>query len=443
MTVTDSTTFGTPGYAGGMSAVDLDPEPVALDSESDAVLADMRRAFGRILATLGVRRPIELQRKLKLDAKMSWQICKVAGVSSKQASASSIPSRAALTRFVNTAAEAGVAAGELQALAGVYDRFERLVERHAGDRASFNSLITTSAGLSKEWLATDLQHRRNMFRGECHVMGVHARTRVVTAILEPDAQGGVRFLSLSGYVGLRVLREMDDIRLHGCHMRKGDADAAMPAIRHRAVTAAAPGGFMLEAFCSRPLSATRVLQGGNKDTSWISTLLVRPKVGNLGLTTVMFGEYYLLDALPETVGAFVTIPQEVLMIDVLVAPGILTGPPRPRVFRGSDMSPSNPGDEPPDIVPLFGSYDLQSLGHGTSDLATADVSQYPEFVRAAAQDLAGDIETFSTWRFRLEYPVYHSTCRLELPCDRGRPAGVATPDAGGNAAAPAGSAVRE
>lgn len=106
------------------------------------------------------------------------------------------------------------------------------------------------------------------------------------------------------------------------------------------------------------------------------------------------------------------------------------------------MSPSSPGDEPPDVVTLFGSFNVQSLGHGTGDLATADVAQYPEFVRAAAQDLSGDIETFGAWRLRLEYPIFHSTCRLELPCGRAHPAGVAPPD-GGDGAAPDGAAFRE
>ena len=45
-------------------------------------------------------------------------------------------------------------------------------------------------------------------------------------------------------------------------------------------------------------------------------------------------------------------------------------------------------------------------------MATADVPRLPEMVRAAAGDLAGDVETFEVWRVRLEYPVYQSTVRL-------------------------------
>ena len=45
---------------------------------------------------------------------------------------------------------------------------------------------------------------------------------------------------------------------------------------------------------------------------------------------------------------------------------------------------------------------------------TADVPGYPEMVRAAARDLRGDVEQFECWRVRLEYPIYHSTCRVAL-----------------------------
>ncbi len=393
-----------------MAVAELEQRTVTFHSESDEVLADVRRAFGTVLATLGVRRPIELQRLLKLDSKMSWQICKVAGLSGRTASIPSVPSRASVTRFVNGVSAAGVPARQVQSLNTAYNRFEQLVERHAGDRTSFNSLVASPTELSKEWLATDLQHRRNMFRGESHVMGVHARTRLVAGIFERDSGGGHRFLSLTGYVGLRVLRAMDLIRVHGCSTHNNNHDAYSQISQHRSLTAGSKDSFLLETFCSQPVSNMQVSHGGPIDNSWVRTYLVRPDIGNMGLTTVMFGESYLFKQPVETNSALVTIPLEVLMIDVLAAPGLFCDAPSLSVFREGDMVVA---DSPPPTI-LLGDYKVQSLGRGTSDLATADVPNYPDLIHAAALDLQGDIETFDVWRVRLEFPVYHTNYCLNL-----------------------------
>lgn len=148
----------------------------------------------------------------------------------------------------------------------------------------------------------------------------------------------------------------------------------------------------------------------------MQTLLLNPLIGNLGLATLMFGENYLLSELPETVGAVVTIPLEAIVLDVIIAPDILSSAPRLSVFRGSDMVMN---EMPPEPSPILGDYKVQFLGTGTSDIATADVPRYPELIRSAARDLSRDIETFDVWRVRLEFPVYHSTCRLELPVEKG------------------------
>ena len=242
-------------------------------------------------------------------------------------------------------------ASEVASLAETYDRFERLVQRHAGDRTSFNSLVAAAAGeTNDEWIATDVQHRRNMFRGECHVMGVHAQTRVVAALLErAGTEGGFRLVTVSGYVGIRVLRSMDRVRIHGFRLQQEQPGDLLASHRHRPLTAA-PDGFLLEEFSTRPLPATQVSQGESGESQWVQTFLVKPEVGNLGLTTVMFGEHYLLDSPPTRLSSLLLLPSEVLVMDLLVAPGVLSGPPPLSVFRGDDQALHRP----PDVTPAVG-----------------------------------------------------------------------------------------
>lgn len=378
-------------------------------SEASEVLSQLQRSFSCVLATLGIRRPVELQKLLNLHAKLSWQICKVASDTGGMLTAPSIPPRVHVSRFVEGAEACGVPAEQVRALWAAYDRFEQLVARHAGDRTSFNSLIASEP--TDEWLAADLQHRRNMFRGECHAMGVHAQTRLTTVILEPTGRGTeCRFLAVNGYVGLRVLRPIETVRIHRFRLRPARPGEPFEARDHRPLTIGSPDSFLLESFSTRPLPPTQINRGQAGEFQWIETALDRPEVGNLGRSTMLFGERSLLESPLDQINAMLSLPVEVVLVDLLVAPNLPVGAPQMSYFRGDDRV----ADRMPDLLPLLGDQTIVSLGHGTGNLATPDVISYPELIRGAAADLEQDIETFKVWRVRVEYPLYHSTVRLSL-----------------------------
>ncbi len=196
-------------------------ETSEFERDATEVLTSFKVAVSSVLAAVGVRRPVELQQTLKLQSTLSWQLFKVAGERSVLSAGGSVPSRASVARFADAAAGVGVPAETVGSLMAAYGGFERLVERHAGDRTSFNSLVSAVTGREDDWLAADLQHRRNMYRGFSAVLGVQVQTKLNCSIVlgRPGTRAcDVAFLS--GLVDLRMLRPRDAFRVFGFALRK-------------------------------------------------------------------------------------------------------------------------------------------------------------------------------------------------------------------------------
>ncbi len=196
----------------------------------------------------------------------------------------SVPSRASVARFADAAAGVGVSAETVGSLMAAYGGFEQLVERHAGDRTSFNSLASAVTGRQDDWLAADLQHRRNIYRGFSAVLGVRAQTKLNCSIVlgRPGTKAcDVAFLS--GLIDLRMLRPRDAFRVFGFKLRKLKDT---PELRPMGMSGD-PASYALDALCSQPVPAMETDAGERGRQRWVVSSLVRPQPGRQGATTVM------------------------------------------------------------------------------------------------------------------------------------------------------------
>ncbi len=383
-------------------------EPVDFERDATDVLTQFKVAVNSVLAAVGVRRPVELQQALKLQSTLSWQLFKVAGERSVLSAGGSVPSRASVARFAEAAAEVGVPAEMVGSLMTAYTGFERLVERHAGDRTSFNSLVSAVTGKEDDWLAADLQHRRNMYRGFSAVLGVQVRTKLnCSVVLGRPGSTACDVAFLSGLVDLRMLRPRDAFRVFGFTLRKlKDA----PDLRSMGMSAN-PDSYCMDDYCSQPTPPMETLAGERGRRRWVESSLVRPQLGKQGATTVMFGGTSRLDDCPSAFTAVVNIPAETLIHDVLISPAMRGAATLvPRVILGSD----NPAERGPSAVTLQGDHRIERLGRGVNGLATADVPGYAEMVRAVTAKLGYDAEDLEAWRLRLPFPVHQSVVRIRL-----------------------------
>ncbi len=391
-------------------------ETSEFERDATEVLTSFKAAVSSVLAAVGVRRPVELQQALKLQSTLSWQLFKVAGERSVLSAGGSVPSRASVARFADAAAGVGVAAETVASLMTAYGGFEQLVERHAGDRTSFNSLVSAVTGREDDWLAADLQHRRNMYRGFSAVLGVQVQAKLNCSIVlgRPGTKAcDVAFLS--GLVDLRMLRPRDAFRVFGFTLRKLKDT---PDLRPLGMSDD-PANYCMDAFCSQPVPPMETAAGQHGRRRWVESSLVRPQLGRQGATTLMFGGTSHLKECPSSFSAVVNVPTETLIHDVLISPAARDGATLDaRVLLGSD----NPSERGPSATVLNGDHRIEPLGRGVAGLATADVPGYADMLRAVTAKLGHDVEELEAWRLRLSFPVYQSVAKIRLvPADGNRP----------------------
>jgi hypothetical protein len=416
-----------------MSIAKQSTKRLTFDVDAAQVLGALRTSIANVLATAGgVRKPADLQKSFKLDGTLSWQIFQISGMRGGDgvalARGANVPSRTSLKKFLEAAKSRGIDAAKVERVWSDYERFEKLVDVHAGDRTSFNSMVSaagvSSAGnLDDEWMAANAQHARNAFRSMSHATGMQAKTKMICGIYNENESAMKDRWDISvvvGYVGLRLLRPSPTVQVFRIRMVEPDLRSFVQ--REPLGLSDAGKGYLLEDFATKPLPAFAMKE---LDAGWLVGELNDPDVGNLGASTMPFGVVYRHLPIPgsaelpnktENADVVADKPVELILCDCMVKPGMMRGArPTAEVFLGNRHNDAKvlPGD----LIPLLGDHRVELLGKGPEALASADVPQYPDMIQAAADKLGWDVSQHEVWRIRIEYPFYQATVRMkwELP----------------------------
>jgi hypothetical protein len=115
------------------------------EAESRETLVRLRSVLAEFLASLSgrVAKTADLRKALKLDHKLSWKIIRIATASDPLAEAIHVPSPANFKTLLKAAAKYKVPVNHVNSLARIAAEFDELVARHAGDRATFDSMVIT------------------------------------------------------------------------------------------------------------------------------------------------------------------------------------------------------------------------------------------------------------------------------------------------------------
>jgi hypothetical protein len=375
--------------------------------EASQVLESLRNRVADVLSDLGdFSKPAEVQRALLLDKTLSRQVFKLACNSEPMANGNIVPSQTSIHRFLEVAKGRGIDNEKIQGVLTAYKQFDDLIRTHAGDRATFNSMVSAATGVDDEWLAADLQHRRNAFRTMSHTMGMQIKTRMMLFVINSIEEGQAYQLAvISGCIGLRVLRQMPSVRIHGAALGPlGDSN--MPSWEPLGLNEG-PSDDLLEPFCTKPLPDLKVTNGNDEFGKWHQVAIEQPEIGNLGTTTLFFGSLCRripIGSEPLRVHSSNRKPAEVVLFDVLIDPRIASGG-KP-VSRGVLGQNERYGSE---IIPLQGKFNPELLGRGPAALSTPEVPRYAEMLGAISQKIGLNLTDFNAWRLRLEYPLYQST----------------------------------
>lgn len=396
------------------------PEPTFREDIA-TVLSRLRSQLCDVIAAVPeeVSKGADLHRALKIDRTLSWKVFKVANAADPLSAGPHVPSPANLSTFFKAAAKRGVPAELVEAAVRTAREFEKVVSLHAGDRATFDSMVS-ALGDRDTAEQVDLAHRRLIYRGQRHIYGVQARTQLKFAAIQPASNPLlVDFARIEGLVDLRQLRGNAPLVISRSAVRNDDGSTREIVREALDPLPASPRLSLLRQFCSQPLPEYREVDRGSNG---VDTELISKGVGKRAAITCIEGHVVRAgfpryrDRLNREAAntTRVLTPCEVLVLDLLVHEGTCESiTPRMRVCSERlGPAPSLDDMQERDLLPMSGS--VAYLGKGPSVLHTPDVPRYAQLGQYVFDRLGWDGNAFDVYRCRIEYPVVPSEVMIQF-----------------------------
>lgn len=387
------------------------------EAQASQVLLLLRRALAAVLTAvpgLDARSSAtDVQRALRINSKLSWQLHKFANTKNPLEVACHLPKPAAMSRFSEAARRKSVPAVLIDELQRNVDEFNRLIADHAGDRATFDSMVGNISGDTAA-AQLNVQHRRDAFRAQSQIWGVQASAMASLMIFRSgekvDTVDGV---IVGGHINLRRFRH--DARWI-LFSRSVASDKLMlgslGALPLNPEDFKRYGAPLLSQFCSQPAGAFRMVE----TPQHVRCIEAMPDdIGNNSVATYLSGEVWRNVGYTNAENrrwliarASMRIPVQVLYHDIMVHRD-LPVVPEPEIRQFGDL---RTGDDtlihsPSEQLPLYDT--ITPLGRGVDGVFANDVPRYPELAAYAHQCVGWDPSEFDVYRCRIEYPVLPAT----------------------------------
>lgn len=409
-----------------------------------AALRQLRSAVSAVISGIPAvpgRRTIasaaDLQRILEVPTTLAWKVHKLAYSTDPAADIESIPGQAAFKRFLQAAEEAGVPHPSLQSAASAVDEFEDFVKSHAGDRRTFESMVSGLAEDGSEKM--DLAHKRAAFKAQSHFLGLQAKTHLGCFVYRPSEADPdqLDWLIVRGMVGLRRLRQNASWIISRTRVVNDDGTMRHSYTREPLdpKNDETHGISLLREFCSRPLPKLRRVTAG---LGFMNVEVVGEGVGNSSAQTCFVADVYRKafvryrdehNATQASV-THVRTPCEALLADVLVYEGTFGDPNTNAIAQLNVFSDHRVVD--PVVTGgvrecdrLTVSESVTYLGKGVEAMHTPDVPRYPEMIGQSLARLGWEARKFDVYRCRIEFPIMPSSVvvQFDLPTKPGQSTG--------------------
>lgn len=388
----------------------------AFRDEAERVLGRLSRSLGRMIAAVpgSIQNASELQHALGLDRALSWQVFRVGTAPDPVEAGADLPRAYPMTKALKAAAARGVPQEIITEARAAYEDYELLVAEHAGERASFDSMIR---GLRRTASQVTLKERRSTFRGNRAIWGMHADA-VYMCMISHDSGGKQQDnLVILGHVGMRKLRP------------EGELCAA-----HRWLSAnaneAGPGGFgkrtplesrssaVVEAFSTQPLPPLKMQE---LEPGVVEMALELETIGNAGAITYFVRNIARgVSAGPEPwsrMGHTVRMPAETLVMDMLVPAGHYDATTAHAATYGNLRRPDRAHqhrDE--DRIPVGES--VMYLGQVIDRLQTPLIPRCPEMIDHLLREQGWHEDRYDIFRCIVKYPILHAAVALRVDRQR-------------------------
>lgn len=392
---------------GRTSASPASPKQLAFNSEFDRRVRSLRDALKRLFRTMpvAVKRATDLQLALGIRAPLAWQVFRFTNARESTAEIANLPLPDAMDRFLTASAKQPIPKTAVSAVRERYHEFQEMVERHAGDRATFDAMVS---GLTNEACeAVDLKSRRAAFRASASLWGMQARM-TYRCLIGDIRENGREPLSaiIQGARQVRALRTNRSIPV--CRRtitltKAGRPDEWVPG-------AIAIG--LLEDFCSPDLPRITTKIRGSVAHDFIEM----KDVGLTARTDVFLATKlgYCLEDDDNQLGvtSMIRMPAEEYVADLLTPAGAMD--PHSAIVRVLGcMEDVSAAETASDEYLLPSDHKAEYLGHDLDALNLEGLPRCAEQVRFVLRDMGRSRREHDIFRCRVRFPTLHTCIALD------------------------------
>lgn len=387
------------------------PHTPPLELEAQEVLPRVRSAVARVLGSVpdAGRRPAAVSRALGLHQTLAWKLVQIVENPDPFATVQHIPGEGGIEIFLKAAASKGVPAAQVEAVRAAVADFRRLIESHAGDRASLELML---AGLAQRPVSpVELSIRKAGFRCASYTWGVQCRAGIKTLFLKQGADPDTfDIAAVRGYIGLRRVRPNTAWPLSRRRYFNETGQVQRSTVRPIDPGSGTDTIPLLTPFCSRPLPdiETVISDNGMKEYR------LRPgPVGDRSAINCFIGD--IMPGRGERWGSEVDrtfdhglqnrTPAEAITVDAFVHRDLWNDidPESLVISELSDEPWYAPNKAPGDRLPF--PEQVRRLGRGVEASPCPEYPQYPDLIEYVFDRLGWRAEEFTLFRLRVEYPV--------------------------------------
>jgi hypothetical protein len=289
-----------------------------------ALQGSLRALYGAVDAD--VAKPQDVARRFRLNKNLTWKIAKLLQTADPLEAVPAIPGAEGIGILLTAMEREGAGTEVTGPVRRDFESFDAMMRSHASDRATLDLLID---GMAQGAKALEVS-RKLAFRGNSGIWGLQARVRSMLQVLAPTAGRPDRLddVLVGGLHDLRRLRPVQGWPIFRfSHYGLGAEGQARPRDFSPIEPPASPDepALIMRSFCSPPGAEVRSVRT-DRD---IRHELVDGPIGQRGAVTFVFGSiergvfgrYAPRGATEPEYGemmAFVTLPTELVQMDVLV-----------------------------------------------------------------------------------------------------------------------------
>jgi hypothetical protein len=399
---------------------------ISLEDSAATTMAELQQACAALIGAVpgNITRPIHLERALRVDKKLAWQVFRIARASHPLAEAGNVPPRTAITRLMHAAERAKVAKATLDLLAKAFERFEAFVSHHGEDRSEVVSML---GGLGFDGSGESLlKTRKSLYRGNAAVWGVQCGLYIKSVIFHEGKATDSRTddaVLLNAHIGLQRLRTGAPMALnafaYAVNQPAALGGAGKDDLREIADFSAQPhrdvrGLEVLAPYSTQPLPE---MAARTDHTGKVETELMFPASGRAGAINLYTRQIYFGAAEGEqsqySSNVAVSLPIETFVTELLVPTG-WTDPGTARVgvygrrgavervieFRSIDLLPQRES--------------ITYLGSLEGPPPVPGAPRHTDAVRDTLGRLGWLGRRFDIYRCTVQYPVLHTMVRIAV-----------------------------